>query len=203
MKERNEIVNDFVIWQRIIVVDNSESLKRLAICLYLLYVDGECGEGHQRQGDPLHRQRGDRHWPTDRSHLALTSRQVSPSPLTSRQVSPSPLTNRHVSPSTDQQTVGWVDFALFLEFHEKSWVCGSPRYNMGNYQIFLILIQKPVRATSLKVRNFKKNPKKNKIFFENVFFNAYIILEGNQILNKTFFWYFFIFKKEFFQLSYR
>ena len=24
-------------------------------------------------------------------------------------------------------TVGWVDFALFLEFHEKSWVCGSPR----------------------------------------------------------------------------
>ena len=162
MKERNEIVNDFVIWQRIIVVDNSESLKRLAICLYLLYVDGECGEGHQRQGDPLHRQRGDRHWPTDRSHLALTSRQVSPSPLTSRQVSPSPLTNRHVSPSTDQQTVGWVDFALFLEFHEKSWVCGSPRYNMGNYQIFLILIQKPVRATSLKVRNFKKNPQKNK-----------------------------------------
>ena len=26
-----------------------------------------------------------------------------------------------------QCTLGWVDFALFLEFHEKSWVCGSPR----------------------------------------------------------------------------
>ena len=37
------------------------------------------------------------------------------------------------------RSVGWDDFALFLEFHEKSWVCGSPRYmyNMGNYQLFL------------------------------------------------------------------
>ena len=47
-------------------------------------------------------------------------------------------------------------FCPFLEFHQKSWVCGSPRYNMGNYQIFLILVQKPVRATPLKVHNFKK-----------------------------------------------
>ena len=31
-----------------------------------------------------------------------------------------------------------------------------PRYNMGNYQIFLILVQIPVRATPLKVHDFKK-----------------------------------------------
>ena len=45
--------------------------------------------------------------------------------------------------------IGWVDIALFLEFHEKSWVCGFSRYNMGNYQIFFILVQKPVRGTPL------------------------------------------------------
>ena len=89
-------------------------------------------------------------------------------------------------------TVGWVDFALFLEFHQKSRVGGSPRYNMGNYQIFLILVQKPVRATPLKVHNFKKiqgakNKKKLSCFVLNVFFNAYIILEDNQIFKKTFF----------------
>ena len=38
-------------------------------------------------------------------------------------------------------------FCPFLEFHQKSWVCGSPRYNIGNYQFFFILVQKPVRAT--------------------------------------------------------
>ena len=90
----------------------------------------------------------------------------------------------------NEHTVGWVDFALFLEFHQKSRVGGSPRYNMGNYQIFLTLVQKPVRATPLK-DNFKKiqwaKNKKKYFFLKNVLLNAYIILEVNQILNKTFF----------------
>ena len=51
--------------------------------------------------------------------------------------------------------VGWVDFALFLEFHQKSRVGGSPRYNKGNYQMFLTLVKKPVRASPQKVHNFK------------------------------------------------
>ena len=51
---------------------------------------------------------------------------------------------------------------FFLEFHEKSWVCGSPRYNMGNYKFFF-LVQKPS-----KVHNFKKiqgAKNKNNFFF--------------------------------------
>ena len=68
----------------------------------------------------------------------------------------------------------WIRVGRFLEFHQKSWVCGSPRYNMGNYQIFLILVQKPVRATPLKVHNFKKiqrakNKNKIKIFMWQMF----------------------------------
>ena len=59
------------------------------------------------------------------------------------------MNNMYQSKCGKASTLGWVDFALFLEVHEKSWVCGSPRYNMGNYQIFLILVQKPVRATPL------------------------------------------------------
>ena len=56
-------------------------------------------------------------------------------------------------------TLGWAYFALFLEFHQKSWVCSSPRYNM----VFSILVQKPVSATPLKVHNFKKKSKRQKI----------------------------------------
>ena len=57
---------------------------------------------------------------------------------------------------------------------------------MGNYQIFLILVQKPVRATPLKVHNFKKiqgakNKKINFLLLKNVFYNGYIILEDNKI----------------------
>ena len=62
---------------------------------------------------------------------------------------------------------------------------------MGNYQIWLILVQKPMRATPLKVHKFKKiqGAKNKKIIFflKNVFFNAFIIVEDNQLLIKTFF----------------
>ena len=73
---------------------------------------------------------------------------------------------------------------------------------MGNYQIFLILVQKPVRATPLKVHNFKKiqgakNKKIKKNFVEkSVFFNAYIILEDNQIFLKKHFFDLFLFSKK-------
>ena len=94
-------------------------------------------------------------------------------------------------------SVGWVDFALFLEFHQKSRVGGSPRYKMEKYQIFMTLVQKPVRATTLKVHNFKKikGAKNKKFFLKNVFFNAYIILEDNQIFKKNIFLILFYFLK--------
>ena len=49
--------------------------------------------------------------------------------------------------------------------------------------------------TPLKVHKFKKSQgqKKKILFLKNVFFNAYIIVEDNQILNNTFFYIFFIF----------
>ena len=38
-------------------------------------------------------------------------------------------------------TIGWVDFALFSNFMKRHVACGSPWYNMGNYQIISILVQ--------------------------------------------------------------
>ena len=52
--------------------------------------------------------------------------------------------------------LGWVDFALFWNFIKSQGLAVPYRYNMGNYQIFLILVQKPVRATLLKVNFFEK-----------------------------------------------
>ena len=95
---------------------------------------------------------------------------------------------QRLTPFVMYSTLWWVDFALFWKFYEKSWVCSSPRYNIVNYQIFLLLVQKPVRSTPLKVHN-------NIFFWKNMFCNAYIILEENQILNETFSWYFFYFLK--------
>ena len=40
---------------------------------------------------------------------------------------------------------------FFSNFMQRHVVSGSPRYNMGTYQIFLISIQKPVRGTPLKI----------------------------------------------------
>ena len=36
-------------------------------------------------------------------------------------------------------TLGWAYFALFLEFHQKSWVCGSPTVGIiwGTTNFFL------------------------------------------------------------------
>ena len=44
-----------------------------------------------------------------------------------------------------------------------------------------------------KGQYFQINLRGKKYFFLNVFFYNYIILKENQILNKTYFWYFFIF----------
>ena len=71
---------------------------------------------------------------------------------------------------------------------------------MGNYQNLVVLVQKPVRATPFR-SIFSKKSRGQKIksktffFWKNVFFNAYIILEENQILNKTSFLHFFLFLK--------
>ena len=62
-------------------------------------------------------------------------------------------------------TVGWIDFVLFFEFYEKSRVGGSPGYNLANYQIFMILVQKPTRVTPFKVHIIQKiQGGKKKIF---------------------------------------
>ena len=93
-------------------------------------------------------------------------------------------------------SVGWVDFALFWNFMKSHRFAVPLSTIWGTTKFFLILVQKPVRATPLKVHNFKKiQGAKKKLFWKNVFFNAYIILEDNQILNKIFFWYFFYFLK--------
>ena len=71
---------------------------------------------------------------------------------------------------------------FLLEFHEKSWVCGSPRYNMGNYKFFFWFknLQRSIISKKSKGQKIKI------IFFlRNVFFNANIILVENQILDKT------------------
>ena len=49
--------------------------------------------------------------------------------------------------------LGWVDFALSLELHEKSWVCVFPRY--GELPNFFILV----------FRKSKKHQKCTKTFF--------------------------------------
>ena len=77
------------------------------------------------------------------------------------------------------------------------------RYKTGIYQIFLILVQKPVRGTPLKVHIFKKiqgTKISNFKFFllKNVFFNIFLILEEFQILNKNIFDTFFDFQKRVF-----
>ena len=59
-------------------------------------------------------------------------------------------------------------FCPFLEFPQKSWVCSSPRFNMGKYQICLILFKNQWELpTPLKVHNFKriKGAKNKNIFF--------------------------------------
>ena len=48
-------------------------------------------------------------------------------------------------------TVGWVDFALFLNFMQSNVVCCS----IGELP-YLVLVQKQVSATPLKVHIFKK-----------------------------------------------
>ena len=65
-----------------------------------------------------------------------------------------------------------------------------PYVQYGEIPNFFDFGSKPVRATTpLKVHNFKKiqGAKNKNKFFLNAFFNAYIILEDNKILNKTFF----------------
>ena len=49
-------------------------------------------------------------------------------------------------------------FCTFSNFMQRHVVYGSPRYNMGTYPIFFILVQKPVRG--LKVHIFNKKTKR-------------------------------------------
>ena len=92
----------------------------------------------------------------------------------------------YLFPELMASRVGW-----FFSFFGISWkVMGLqfPKVQYGELPNFFILVQKPVRATPLKDHNFKKIQgakyiKKYIFFLKNVFFNAHIILEDNQILN--------------------
>ena len=72
-------------------------------------------------------------------------------------------------------TVGWVDFALFLNFMQSNVVCCS----IGELP-YLVLVQKQVSATPLKVHIFKKSKGQNikiDFFGKIVFLIAHIMLE--------------------------
>ena len=69
-----------------------------------------------------------------------------------------------------EYTVGWVDFAHFFRILCKVMGLRFPLVQNGELPIFFILVQKPVRATPLKVHEFKKiqeaKKKKKKNFVE-------------------------------------
>ena len=67
-------------------------------------------------------------------------------------------------------------FCTFFEFYARHVVCGTLRYNMGENHVFLILVQKTVRATyHFKRPNFQKNPKGKKLKVKNLFFETFIL----------------------------
>ena len=66
---------------------------------------------------------------------------------------------------------------LVSNFMQSHVVCGSPRHNMGNYQIVLLLVQKPVRATQY----FQKNPRGNFFFSFRKMFSLMPMLYSKKI----------------------
>ena len=91
-------------------------------------------------------------------------------------------------------TVGWVIFALFFKFYAKSCCL---LFSQGNYH-FLILVQKQVSATPLKVYIFKKIPRgktQKQIFLEKCFLYCLYYALKNQILHKKIFLKLFYFLK--------